>query len=287
VIERMKVDPESLARSAGWIAAYVGAPSLATLPSASQLFAFAPYIAAEELGLSYWPSAGRVHCYQASVSAPGAQLASELETILRSYQRREAEAKRQRQIWAARIHVPLPPLLAILLHRANRPADIWFELLDLRDQFAPFRRRVRELSELAVSSAPDARFERRRRQMADDVSRVFGGPVSSGHRSLQRSLTLGDVSALAAAAAGPVVEGGVKVLRRWLLDSAFEKIENLLSRRRLRVFYDVRDEFRRLDLAQFSALTKKHWGRELGRQDLAALERWSRPSEPHALIALE
>jgi hypothetical protein len=35
----------------------------------------------------------------------------------------------------------------------------------------------------------------------------------------------------------------VKVLRRFVLDSSFEKIENISSRRRVRVFYEVRDEF--------------------------------------------
>jgi hypothetical protein len=273
-IDRFRSSPElARERYVSWAAAYARGKASAT-DIRTQWYSFSIYIAAEEeFGVAHWPSASRSERYQRSLVLPMVRLTNDLSAILREFQAQELAEKRKRLALAG-IDLPLPPLLAILLHRANRREDFWYELLDLRDSFKGFRDRVRELASMAGSQVSDEEVEKRRLQLSADIARLFGFPAQSGHRKIQPSVLFGDLAELAASGLDPVTKGGIAVARKNLASASIDAIRSVLSKRRMRVFYDLRNEFRRLRPAQMGILLRKHWGRDIQSADSTAISKW-------------
>lgn len=238
-------------------------------------YAHALYVAMEaEFGITHWPSVSRAAQYEASLASPLMRLTIDFARVLRDFQGEEARRKWGRFALAG-IHIPLPPLLSILLSRAESRESFWYEILDLRDQFAPFRNRVRELAQLAISDAPDDAIVKHAKRLADDLSRAFERPVEP-RRALGSSVALVDLAEVAISTQVPSASAklGIKVLRT-LFGPVVEQIQKLMSKRRMRVFHDLRGEFRRLRPAEMAGLVRKHWNRDLTRADADALRNWA------------
>jgi hypothetical protein len=150
--------------------------------------------------------------------------------------------------------IPIPPITSIVLDRANTLAEVPEILLEVRSEFASFRRDFR-LLKTKLETAPTVREHQREVQKQKALLEVASG-TQREFVSIGNMLSLGEnlVNVVAAPAsptsyASSLIIQPIDWIRRWWL------------RRPLAVLFRMDSKLPRL--ADYRLLIEKHWGRRI------------------------
>ncbi len=153
--------------------------------------------------------------------------------------------------WGCAFDLPIPPVTAIVLHRAGRPEEIPQRLMEARDEFASYRRHFRSFK-LDLQDADS--FDKRRKLRAK-YRKLLTTASGASPDLLTASEVLNFGEKLAAVAAAP---SSPNVYSATLLLQPIEWIRRWWLQRPLSILFRMDKSLPRLQ--EYRALVAKHWG---------------------------
>jgi hypothetical protein len=153
--------------------------------------------------------------------------------------------------WPLSVDLPIPPVGALVLDKAKCPGEIPGALLEVRKDFAQYRRHFSDFKE-ALRTAESFKD---RRKLVNSYRRLLSMAAGKESESVTATevLEMGGAAVKAALApASPVSYSDI------LMSLPFDKLKTWWKKRPLSIVYRLDDKLPRID--EYNELIRKHWG---------------------------